>query len=570
MRRLIPLLCAALLLPCFVSHAQEAEYKPPRKWTFGLFGGAFDAKLKLSQGGARDAEGNIAITVGDRLLKWDGDELKDRDDFCRKLYASKPGDVVEIQFAHPKEGEDGEEIKTAKIKLGDPRSAWSELYTHLDDRKRTYDWLKNEDVTKGGPLREKLWPLIEKHELPTAWDNLIAAHEREIDLWDSYENLSSTDLLLSDPLAAHQWISDVGDAMADDSYDAMATLLLDRDLIDIEVPELPEVPGDPTPETLSAWYGRLADVALKMIDPFGERRTTPEFADLHKQVLAAVFHWRGEKGFDDSAALVDSMRKQDFSCASTLMSLRIAMSLLTGGLKSVWSKDPSENAAFPLPKGVKLADFVEGDAICFKSSYGLIAIGGPDRNIWKGGPKAPAVILDVGGDDEYLDCANTRLDRGISAVIDLKGDDHYRSTGKWGVACGMLGTSIIDDREGNDTYECGDWGIGAAFGGIGLLIDRKGNDRYLGGTNSIGCAAYGVGGVIDLEGNDIYDSHGYSVGCGQPGGIGFVLDHAGDDRYRCTGEEPSGYGTEGEWMGGGIGCGFGWRTLACGGIGLVV
>lgn len=558
--------------------AQDAEYKPPRKWTFGSMGVAMRDDLTIYQGGARDADGNIVIKEKDRLLKWNGAELKTLDDFCRGLYATKPDEIVEVEISRPIEGKDERETLTVKIKLGDPKQAFKELYTSLDKRQRGYDWRKNEAVTKGGPLREKLWPMVEKHKLTGEWDNLIAAHERELDLWDSYENLSSTDLLLSDPLSAHQWIERVGNQLAaaaaaespEHAIFEPACALLDRNAERRELPKLPE-PAENKGDAFT-WWQRTADALLgeiRILDPARQFKTAGDLAKQLERVDAFEFYWRGDPKFELSAGTVDSMRLLEIDAASRLSSLGFVLKELHKLAQAYW--DASKNGEqLPVPAAIDKEKLVEGEAVFFTTSYGLVAIGGPGRNVWKGGPGAPAVILDLGGNDEYIDCGSTRKGRWVSIVIDLAGDDHYRSTGKWGVACGVLGTAVIDDHEGNDTYECPDWGIGAAFGGIGLLIDRKGNDRYLGGNNSIGCAAYGVGGVIDLEGNDLYDSHTLSVGVGQPGGVGFVLDHSGDDHYRCTGGEPSPYGTKGEWFGGGIGCGFGWRTLACGGIGLVV
>jgi hypothetical protein len=576
---------ALLIVPCI---AQDAEYKPPRKWTFGSMGIAMRADLEVFQGGARDEAGEIVIKEKDRLLKWNGNELKTLDDFCRQLYASKPNDIVEVEISRPIDGKDERETLTVKIKLADPKVAYKELYTHLDKRTRSYDWRDNEAVTKGGPLRDKLWPRIEKHKLTGQWDSLLAAHERELDLWNSYENLSSTDLLLSDPLAAHQWLRDVGKRMCEpegtDLYQIAPTACLcglhdhsgKLSFLDMdgnyEEMRLALNPLDWS----NSWSGRPADQIDVDID----------------WVRDFQFAWRGEEGFDKAASTVKKMRELGRPWMKVLPRLQAALQQLTPRLKTRFDDYEWKEGGLRVGEGglgqapkwrgqVGTSKTADGAYISWRTMYGTVAIGGTGRNVWTTTDRERfAIILDLGGDDEYVDCASTGLgapadkwesgSNRVSLVIDLAGNDHYRSTQKWGVACGVLGTAVIDDREGNDTYECGDWGIGAAFGGIGLLIDRKGNDRYLGGTNSIGCAAYGVGGLIDLEGNDVYDSHTMSVGVGQPGGVGFVLDHAGDDRYRCNGEEPSGYGTEGEWTGWGIGCGFGWRTLACGGIGLVV
>lgn len=563
---LCALLAAVAFSPAVINSQDEQpeEYRPPRKFSFGLIGVALREDLTVYQGGARDADGNIVIQQKDRLMKWNGEELKTLDDFCRNLYETKPGDIVEVEISRPTDG-DEREVLTVKAKLGDPRESYKELYTHLDKRKRDYDWRDNEAVTQGGPLRDQLWPQIEKQKLDRPWDDLIAAHERELDLWDSYENLSSTELLLSDPLAAHQWIDGLGKELAKADT-------LGLQLGNLRAPMMTLLDRDPGPHKDMAEFPAGGGPFEAMLDELVSISAPTEadevklWADLRERVASFQFAWRGQEGFADSARVVGDMRDTAIDVRAPISILFSALEWLVTVAQSLHKDKPVEVA----PDGVDMSTFVQGDAFCIRTSFGLAAVGGTGRNVWTGGTGSPAVIIDLGGDDEYIDCAVTDGERLVSTISDLGGNDQYRSTGKWGVACGMLGTAIIDDHEGDDTYECGDWGIGAAFGGVGLLIDRKGNDRYLGGSNSIGCAAYGIGGVIDLEGNDLYDSKTYSVGCGQPGGVGFVLDHSGDDRYRCTGGEPSPYGTEGEWFGGGIGCGFGWRTLACGGIGLVV
>ncbi|MBX3460692.1 MAG: hypothetical protein KF696_12140 [Planctomycetes bacterium] len=568
----VRLLFAVALCATIAASAIAQDDKPPRKFTFGSMGVAMRADLTVYQGGARDEQGNIVIKENDQLRKWHGKELKTLDDFCRALYATKPGELVDVEISRPAEG-DKRETLTVKIKLGDPRVAYKELYTHLDQRKRAFDWRQYEAVNKGGPLRDKVLPLLKEHKLERAWDDLVAAHDRELDLWNSYENLSSTDLLLSDPLASHQWIKHIGEEMAAGRYSAMMLALLDADAARIgayQPPELP--PADDNKKDALTWFKRAGDAILAELVAVDMRRAI-ESAEARATAVGQLrdieFHWRGSPGFEKSSQAVQLMRGLEIDAARPVAALPHAIRLLKTLADGYWNNH-KQGANLPVPVGVDMSKFVEGEAVCFHTSYGLIAIGGPDRNVWKGGPDSPAVIFDVDGDDEYIDCAVTSGDRPASIVIDLAGNDRYRSTGKWGVACGMLGTAIIIDEAGDDTYEAGDWGIGAALGGVGLIFDLAGNDRYLGGSNSIGCAAWGIGGVIDMTGNDIYDAHVYSVGCGQPGGVGFVLDFAGDDRYRCTGKQPSGYGTRGEWMGGGIGCGFGWRTLACGGVGLVV
>ncbi len=556
------LLCL-LLVPFMVNAQDEPEYQPPRTADFGIIGIAIKEDLTVTQGGARDAAGKQVIEPGDRLLKWNGEELKDRDTFCRKLYATKPGETVEIEFERKPKGEREAKRQTAKVKLGDRKQLYADIYKHLDKRKRTFDWREEASVTVGGPLREGIKPIWDEHKLDQPWDNLLAANERELDLWMSRESTTSCELLLRDPLASHQWLEAVSDPMYVGDWVTPVNGLLDMTPIEFERPPEPKDNPDDKWERVSAGWGRI----LAPLDLYGETRKSEEFEALHKRISGFALKWRDEPGFEDNIAIVHAMRQLQPEVARALA----ASSFVPWAMAYInFDKPKDAKEAYQLPAGVALADFVEGDAVCFPSPYGLIAVGGPERNVWKGGPKAPAVIIDVGGDDEYIDCATTRFGHAISIIVDKAGNDTYRSTGQWGIAAGVLGIALLIDWEGDDTYRGSDWSIGSAFGGMGMLFDSAGNDRYLGKSNCIGCAAYGVGGVYDMAGRDSYDAHSYGIGVGHPGGVGFVLDMTGDDSYRCGGVIPSPYGTEGEYLGMGIGCGFGWRGLASGGIGLVV
>ncbi|MBI5058666.1 hypothetical protein HZB60_02655 [candidate division KSB1 bacterium] len=120
------------------------------------------------------------------------------------------------------------------------------------------------------------------------------------------------------------------------------------------------------------------------------------------------------------------------------------------------------------------------------------------------------------------------LHSGISVVIDVSGNDHY--TGSAGA--GLLGISILADLSGNDTYTSGDfYAQGCGLGGVGILLDRAGDDHYhaLGGAQ--GFANCGVGLLSDLRGNDTYHSFNCAQGCGLFRGGGLLTDFSGNDRY---------------------------------------
>ncbi len=85
-----------------------------------------------------------------------------------------------------------------------------------------------------------------------------------------------------------------------------------------------------------------------------------------------------------------------------------------------------------------------------------------------------------------------------------------------------------------------------AAGGIGMLVDRAGNDRYEGGYCSQGVANYrGVGLLYDVNGTDNYSAGSLSQGTGVFHGFGFLVDGAGADTYNTNGSNAQGCGYDG-------------------------
>jgi len=184
------------------------------------------------------------------------------------------------------------------------------------------------------------------------------------------------------------------------------------------------------------------------------------------------------------------------------------------------------------------------------------------------------VVIDLTGDDRYeseaLGLATGRL--GIGMLFDLAGDDSYKlATGSGGVGIGGVG--VLYDAAGNDAYVGAKWTQGAAMCGLGLLLDAGGNDRHTSFGYAIGVGGpSGVAAVVDLAGNDSYQcgrkypsgynrrgikptdekfqytAYGIAVGVGKrifsnlkrerayslAGGVGMVIDTAGDDRYESS------------------------------------
>lgn len=87
-------------------------------------------------------------------------------------------------------------------------------------------------------------------------------------------------------------------------------------------------------------------------------------------------------------------------------------------------------------------------------------------------------------------------------------------------------------------------GATLAYGGVAFLLDAGGDDRYVGpdtepkGVPVAGSAAGGLGFLVDLAGNDAYAprcERGCVANGGATGGVGTLVDFAGDDHYMIDG-----------------------------------
>ncbi len=166
-----------------------------------------------------------------------------------------------------------------------------------------------------------------------------------------------------------------------------------------------------------------------------------------------------------------------------------------------------------------------------KTRRGLIAFGtaGDDVHGYVG---APLLIIDPGGNDTY-EVSGANSDYPLQIIIDLAGDDIYRSddSTKAGVAGGVCAMSIVIDKRGNDRYEVTHAGLGAGLFGVGALLDLDGNDVYTGQHLTQGAGAFGVGMLIDTIGTDSFLCWSQSQGYGFTRGIGLLADRSGDDAY---------------------------------------
>ena len=127
-------------------------------------------------------------------------------------------------------------------------------------------------------------------------------------------------------------------------------------------------------------------------------------------------------------------------------------------------------------------------------------------------------------------------------IVDLGGDDTYRG----GVAAPApgRGLSALLDMGGNDAY-VGDEGPsqGAGLGGVGVLLDVAGDDEYRAVQCAQGFGQLGLGVLADLGGKDRYVAR-YSAQGSAILGVGLLLEAGGNDVYRIE-SDGQGFGGAG-------------------------
>jgi hypothetical protein len=169
----------------------------------------------------------------------------------------------------------------------------------------------------------------------------------------------------------------------------------------------------------------------------------------------------------------------------------------------------------------------------FDTPLGVISLNGAQKNHYAG-DKNYFLIIDTGGDDTYLGGAATlSFSHPYSVLIDLAGNDKYVSTseGKPSFGGGVCGYAYLVDLEGDDDYSGVNLAQGSGLFGVGILLDKSGNDNYTAYTSSQGSGAFGIGVLSDLWGDDSYYAFTTSQGYGFTKGLGLLVELDGDDNY---------------------------------------
>jgi len=193
-------------------------------------------------------------------------------------------------------------------------------------------------------------------------------------------------------------------------------------------------------------------------------------------------------------------------------------------------------------------------------------IGGGGNDYYTGDYK---FIFDFGGDDVYDLSFDPNNPHGV-IIIDLEGNDSYRSQSDFTLGSGCLSAGLLLDYGGDDRYDARSFSLGSGFFGLGVLYDAAGNDRYDGDTHVQGAGTFGLGLIIDEGGRDIYNAAVYSQGFGFVEGIGVIYDVDGSDSYYAGGKYKDILRYEDHYLSLSQGFGYGLRPWMSGGVGAIV
>jgi hypothetical protein len=187
-------------------------------------------------------------------------------------------------------------------------------------------------------------------------------------------------------------------------------------------------------------------------------------------------------------------------------------------------------------------------SVQFETIWGRIVLSGGGDNLHDG--KNVLLLIDTGGNDTYINApTNDSVSNWLSVAIDTRGNDRYVSDAalidaalttwdnrkdgraKPGPCSATFGFSFLVDSRGDDLYRSHSSAFGSASFGVSMLVDKQGNDSYDSYGDSQGFGKFGIGILEDWEGKDRYLGFTQVQGVGLTGGIGALIDRAGDDTY---------------------------------------
>jgi hypothetical protein len=509
--------------------------------------------LVLQQWRNGDKANRNDMCIGDKVVAWDGQPLKDNDDLIRRWLAKYAGDSSTITVERTSEVEG--KPQTEKLDVQYVHEGASQFY---------------KDCMAGGrmefPSAATIHPEWENANIPlraTALkglgadgpkhlDALQAAFQRFTDTVRGHYRSDEVTYLLNRPFQAEMWARSFVDPIAASSKPTELAAILWR-LADPQRRPFPQTTAVTSEaKTFSEWVSELERRVTAVDAAYEESMgalAPDERKHLEKWCLSFRPIWRGDEQWKEFVEGVHITTRIDASkFASTVaLSSQLLDDLIPGG--AIY--DGLVATASQAEPGIKK----------------LTTIYGPGND--NAAPRT-RILIDVGGNDIFLfDRRESDSVFGSQIIVDLAGNDLYIDRGSR-VAAGFGGANLLIDGSGDDKYMGNDKTLGFALIGLSVLWDVAGNDTYQSEQFTQGAGCLGIGMIADQAGNDRYDAASFAQGLGLPAGCGAILDRTGDDNYLCTGRQPSPYEDAGEYAGWGQGCGWGFRSAAAGGVGLLM
>ena len=468
------------------------------------------------------------LRAGDRILGVLPYGVKTSEELSRSIQSFAPGTAVELLIERQ-----GKEQLIEAV-LGDVRG----LYPIMGERGQTPGGRRAARHEKWGahadPLERRATELIAANQIADEVQKLESALQFETERYGGDTRLQDVHYGLRHPLKIAQLADDLS---ADFSgSNALATHLLRAAAhLDIEAQTdfpvavavlqqwaLQFAPNQPLYEHLVAPFliaGLLAQQALADLAP--EHRT-----ELSNRIPALLDHFVTHRTLDESTADISShVRVIQLAKQVELAPLIAAAAKLAQFGDGPALKKLRRLARQLDPVNSPLPHAFEGRfRLAQNTPWGWILIGDDGPNVY--GADA-AMIIDLGGDDIYLNNCASPSSAPVGLIVDFAGDDRYvgNRLGAGGAAMGGIG--LLLDLKGDDIYQGDRVSQGAAFCGVAALWDRRGNDAYIAQEVAQGAAFFGVGIVLDERGDDLYSATLISQGFGGTSGFGLLADGGG-------------------------------------------
>ncbi len=145
---------------------------------------------------------------------------------------------------------------------------------------------------------------------------------------------------------------------------------------------------------------------------------------------------------------------------------------------------------------------------------------------------APLLVIDIGGNDDYRHVSAPQARR-LSVLYDLGGNDRHVATADGAdPSAATIGIGLLWDRGGDDVHEGRQLAQGAAILGVGLLVDSEGSNRFEATGHAQGYAAGGLALLLATgQGSDSYRAATHAQGSAGPEAAAALVDRGGNDRY---------------------------------------